>query len=218
MAPKKTVPNPAAIGQLKHNPFAQLAARSELISKLGQQSDGATVAREKPAKPSPPLSVRMRLESTGRSGKVVTRISGLPLPNLHAIAQRLRKGLGCGASVEGDDVLLQGSLRERAQEWFDRAGDLRAITDESARATPREALHTQPLASPTCASAQKSATERHQVRRGRRVAIVLKADQDTGKLTQGVVQDVLTNSDVHPRGIKVRLESGEVGRVKIILA
>jgi len=50
------------------------------------------------------------------------------------------------------------------------------------------------------------------------VRIVLKADQRTGKLTEGVVKDLLTNSPTHPHGIKVRLVSGEVGRVKEILS
>ena len=49
---------------------------------------------------------------------------------------------------------------------------------------------------------------------GKRVAIVLKQDQDTGYLTDGVVRDILTKSASHPHGIKVRLMSGEVGRVK----
>jgi len=49
---------------------------------------------------------------------------------------------------------------------------------------------------------------------GKRVAIVLKQDQDTGYLTDGVVRDILTKSPSHPHGIKVRLMSGEVGRVK----
>jgi uncharacterized repeat protein (TIGR03833 family) len=52
---------------------------------------------------------------------------------------------------------------------------------------------------------------------GSKVAIVLKQDQRTGKLTEGVVKDILTNSATHPHGIKVRLESGSVGRVKNIL-
>ncbi len=51
---------------------------------------------------------------------------------------------------------------------------------------------------------------------GKRVAIVLKQDQDTGLLTDGVVRDILTKSASHPHGIKVRLMSGEVGRVKEI--
>ncbi len=58
---------------------------------------------------------------------------------------------------------------------------------------------------------------RSDVRRGLRVAIVLKEDQRTGRLTEGVVSDILTNSPTHPHGIKVRLESGLVGRVKEIL-
>jgi uncharacterized repeat protein (TIGR03833 family) len=47
-----------------------------------------------------------------------------------------------------------------------------------------------------------------------RVAIVQKQDQRTGRLTEGVVRDILTKSATHPHGIKVRLETGEVGRVK----
>jgi uncharacterized repeat protein (TIGR03833 family) len=49
------------------------------------------------------------------------------------------------------------------------------------------------------------------------VNIVLKKDQRSGKLTEGIVKDILTNSSFHPHGIKVRLESGDVGRVKEIL-
>jgi len=52
---------------------------------------------------------------------------------------------------------------------------------------------------------------------GMTVDIVLKEDQRTGKLTRGVVADILTNSQFHPHGIKVRLESGEVGRVQNIV-
>ena len=52
---------------------------------------------------------------------------------------------------------------------------------------------------------------------GARVAIVQKQDQRTGRLTEGVVRDILTSSPGHPHGIKVRLESGHIGRVKQIL-
>jgi uncharacterized repeat protein (TIGR03833 family) len=55
--------------------------------------------------------------------------------------------------------------------------------------------------------------ERKDVRPGFSVAIVLKQDQRTGRLTRGVVKDVLTKSSFHPHGIKVRLETGEVGRL-----
>lgn len=52
---------------------------------------------------------------------------------------------------------------------------------------------------------------------GMTVLIVQKQDQRTGKLTQGIVKDILTKSPNHPHGIKVRLQSGEVGRVKEIV-
>ena len=55
---------------------------------------------------------------------------------------------------------------------------------------------------------------RASIRPGMKVAIVLKADQHSGKLTEGVVKDILTSSTAHPHGIKVRLVSGQVGRVK----
>jgi len=55
---------------------------------------------------------------------------------------------------------------------------------------------------------------RANITKGLKVKIVLKADQRSGKLTEGIVKDILTNSPTHPHGIKVRLESGEVGRVK----
>jgi uncharacterized repeat protein (TIGR03833 family) len=58
---------------------------------------------------------------------------------------------------------------------------------------------------------------RSNIKKGVHVQIVLKEDQRSGKLTEGVVKDILTNSANHPHGIKVRLESGEVGRVKEIV-
>lgn len=62
-----------------------------------------------------------------------------------------------------------------------------------------------------------SGTLRSSIKPGMKVAIVLKQDQITGKLTEGIVKDILTNSPSHPHGIKVRLATGEVGRVKSIL-
>ena len=60
-------------------------------------------------------------------------------------------------------------------------------------------------------------TKRINIKPGMKVNIVLKKDQRTGNLTQGIVKDILTKSASHPHGIKVRLESGAVGRVKDIL-
>ena len=58
---------------------------------------------------------------------------------------------------------------------------------------------------------------RKDIRPGLTVEIVLKPDQRTGKRTRGVVKEVLTKSSHHPHGIKVRLESGEVGRVQEVV-
>ena len=62
-----------------------------------------------------------------------------------------------------------------------------------------------------------SGTKRNNIKPGLHVRIVLKQDQRTGKLTEGIVKDILTKSATHPHGIKVRLTSGVVGRVKEIL-
>jgi len=59
-------------------------------------------------------------------------------------------------------------------------------------------------------------TKRSALQRGLKVSIVLKQDQQSGKLTTGIVRNILTKSATHPYGIKVRLENGLVGRVKII--
>lgn len=58
---------------------------------------------------------------------------------------------------------------------------------------------------------------RKDVKAGMEVEVVLKEDQRTGELTRGIVAEILTNSEFHPRGIKVRLKSGQVGRIQKIL-
>lgn len=60
-------------------------------------------------------------------------------------------------------------------------------------------------------------TVRSTIYPGLMVAIVQKHDQPTGKITQGFVKEILTSAPVHPRGIKVRLDTGEIGRVQWIL-
>lgn len=59
-------------------------------------------------------------------------------------------------------------------------------------------------------------TKRSSIKIGQLVRIVLKKDQRSGKLTEGVVKEILTGADSHPHGIKVKLETGEIGRVKAI--
>jgi uncharacterized repeat protein (TIGR03833 family) len=58
--------------------------------------------------------------------------------------------------------------------------------------------------------------KRAMIKPGQKVSIVLKKDQRTGNLTDGIVKNLLTKSSSHPHGIKVRLENGLVGRVKIV--
>ncbi|WP_055109028.1 YwbE family protein [Paenibacillus ihumii] len=58
---------------------------------------------------------------------------------------------------------------------------------------------------------------RSSVKQGLTVDIVLKKDQATGRLTRGIVKDILTHSANHPHGIKVRLQDGQIGRVKAII-
>jgi len=65
---------------------------------------------------------------------------------------------------------------------------------------------------------QMSGTQRSNIKVGINVQVVQKQDQRTGKLTEGVVKDILTKSPKHPHGIKVRLTSGVIGRVKYILS
>lgn len=63
-----------------------------------------------------------------------------------------------------------------------------------------------------------SGTNRSDIKKGIAVSIVLKQNQRTGTLTDGIVKDILTKSANHPHGIKVRLEGGDIGRVKVIKA
>ncbi len=64
---------------------------------------------------------------------------------------------------------------------------------------------------------QVSPENRSEIKPGDHVLIVMKEDQISGNLTEGYVKDILTKSAKHPHGIKVRLETGEVGRIKQIL-
>jgi uncharacterized repeat protein (TIGR03833 family) len=68
------------------------------------------------------------------------------------------------------------------------------------------------------ANEDQDGSTRKNIQIGQRVAIVQKHDQRTGKLTEGIVQRLLTKSATHPHGIKVQLESGEVGRVQSVFS
>ena len=66
--------------------------------------------------------VVLAMERKGRGGKVVSLLRGIPADRLELAAKQVRKALGCGASVEGEEVLVQGDQRERLRPWLERAG------------------------------------------------------------------------------------------------
>ncbi|MFW5920934.1 MAG: translation initiation factor [Polyangiales bacterium] len=123
-------------GNLTHNPFAALQGAG-----AGEGPAGATTPEPDRAASPPEDSARsggpeadrlpgkivLRRETRGRGGKTVTRVEGLPADRREELAQRMKKGLGCGAKVEGDTVLLLGSLVDRAAEWLERQGARRVV-------------------------------------------------------------------------------------------
>lgn len=111
-------------GALQHNPFAALRPEGSI-----------EVARE--PEPAPPPAERaegwavgkivLRREKKGRGGKTVTRIEGLPTTRLTALAAEMKRALGCGAKVEGDALILLGSLVDRAAAWLRDQGAPRVV-------------------------------------------------------------------------------------------
>lgn len=108
-----------------HGPFAQ-AALTLGFSPSAQELDGAqTQETEVEAKPYLlGQTVGLRIERKGRSGKTVTVVDGLKLgeDDLNRLAKELRKAMGCGSSVEGPSVVLQGDNRERIGSWLRSKG------------------------------------------------------------------------------------------------
>ncbi len=106
-------------------PFAQ-AALTLGFSPSAQELDGAQT-QETEVETKPYLSgqtVGLRIERKGRRGKTVTVLDGLKLgeDDLNRLAKELRKAMGCGSSVEGPSVVLQGDNRERIGSWLRSKG------------------------------------------------------------------------------------------------
>ncbi len=215
-APKKRQDaSPQEKNTFVHNPFAKLTREAVATSKPASVAPAPVDPVPRPRTSLAPRLV-VRHEAVGRSGKVVTRISGVPAEVRGVVAGKLGKALGCTAEFDADDVILAGSLKERAYEWLQKIGDVRKLTEDKPRAaTPAQPAAPEP---PALVASNASGTYRRNIRPGMRVAVVMKEDQPSGELTTGIVRDLLTSSDEHPRGIKVRLVSGLVGRVKIIYA
>jgi uncharacterized repeat protein (TIGR03833 family) len=184
---------------LKHNPFAALQGAVRVASAPAPKPAQAPVA----GAPLGRVVVREELDA----GAVITRVIGVPPEHRAPLGARWRDGLGHQVLIEGRDLLVMTDDCEGV------AAVLRDAGAGEVKVVRREAP-----ADPLSRAGEPGGTLRAQIRRGLRVAIVQKADQETGALTEGVVRDILTSSPVHPRGIKVRLESGEVGRVRRILS
>jgi uncharacterized repeat protein (TIGR03833 family) len=136
-------------------------------------------------------------------GRLVARVLGVPSDRLRALGVMLKEGLGGVVLMEGRDLIVMGSPSDRVVVLLRDAGAEVVFVPRDVPASHDDG--------------SAGGTDRSQIRRGLRVAVVLKADQESGALTEGTVRDILTRSSTHPRGIKVRLESGEVGRVRRIL-
>lgn len=105
---------------LTHNPFAALAG---VDVPAGPSGDEAPTEPE-PASTSSKFDgkVVVRREKTGRGGKTVTRVSGIRAAHREDLMGRMKKALGCGATSEDDDVVLLGSLVDRAADWLESEG------------------------------------------------------------------------------------------------
>jgi len=93
-----------------HRPFAAL--RPSLGSAPTDEAAGALAPGAG--------RIVVRREKKGRAGKTVTRVAGLSLevPGLEQLARELKRALGCGASIEGGEIVLQGAMTERAAQWL----------------------------------------------------------------------------------------------------
>ncbi|MCC7386149.1 MAG: translation initiation factor [Deltaproteobacteria bacterium] len=138
--PPSPPPAPANDPPRLNTPFAGLAKlREELAGSAAASAPTAPTAATAPTSPptaQPPapsakLGAKLVLqrEKKGRGGKTVTRIHGLELSAraLEALVSDLKRGLGCGATLEDGDILLQGDLTERAAELLKKKGAQKVV-------------------------------------------------------------------------------------------
>ncbi len=122
-AKRNASPAMEASPNLAHNPFASL---SQLGANLPQAPIEQPAPAASPPKPKAesrfPGKLVLRREVKGRGGKTVTRLQGIAEPERIPLAKEMKKALGCGATVEGDDIVLLGSLVDRAATWLQKAG------------------------------------------------------------------------------------------------
>lgn len=128
MASKKRIEPDAA--PLKQNPFAALAAKKDELPE-GPKPDVSAPTSVSATAPAAPTwgstKIVLSRERKGRGGKTATRVRGLPEARLDELATKMKKALGCGATVEEGDVILLGDVVERAAKWLRDEGAPRVI-------------------------------------------------------------------------------------------
>lgn len=190
---------------LKHKPFSSLRTAVTAVGAQAQRPLSPSLSASLPDKPL--LNrVFVREEFDATEAKIITRVIGVPREHLNTFGKQWREVLGKTVVTEGRDLLVMADECDRIAALLRDTGAGEVVVVR------------RPASTNLSTSGEPGGTQRAQIRRGVRVAIVQKADQESGALTEGVVRELLTSSATHPRGIKVRLESGEVGRVRRILS
>jgi len=117
-------PDPAPATPAFSNPaFSKLATLRDAVP-AGPPSAAVAPAASSRKPPEGPARAVVRLERTGRGGKEVTVIEKLDLPpkSREAWLKELKGSLGCGGTLEGDDLVIAGDQRERARAWLEKKG------------------------------------------------------------------------------------------------
>jgi translation initiation factor 1 len=125
---KKPLPTAAGFG----------STLGDLLKARGVAPPESARATPAAAPPPPPVvtdpldlsrvaRVVVRRESKGRAGKTVTIVSGLPIEHLEALCKAMKAQMGCGAAVEGEDVVLQGDQSARTEPWLTARGVRRVV-------------------------------------------------------------------------------------------
>ncbi len=108
----------------RNNPFAGLQNLKVSPSALPESKNDA-IAETKHSAPLAdawPSKLVLRRERKGRGGKTVTCLSGVEVTRRESVAKQIKKALGCGATLEGDEIVLLGSLVDRAADWLEAQG------------------------------------------------------------------------------------------------
>lgn len=121
---KNKPPKSAPSGEPFHPALSGLASlRDQLPAADPQVSEPKANPEAEPDTSASSVKLLLQREKKGRAGKTVTRLRGLPSAEArHRWADKLKKELGCGASIEGDDLILLGDLGERAKERLEASG------------------------------------------------------------------------------------------------